>query len=64
MAIRDEHGKARPQPPRAKDMPATLTDGDGRPLVLNGNPPRHGGLVAGATRPLHEALLARLSEPG
>ena len=44
---------------------ATLTDGEGRPLILNGDPPRHAGLVAAASQPLHETLLARLADiPG
>jgi myo-inositol-1(or 4)-monophosphatase len=37
-----------------------LTDAAGRAIVLNQEAPRHAGLAAAATGPLHDALLARL----
>jgi myo-inositol-1(or 4)-monophosphatase len=37
-----------------------MTDARGRPIMLNQNPPRHGGLAVAATESLHQAIVARL----
>ena len=37
-----------------------MTDADGRPILLNQDPPRHRGLAVAGTASLHRALLARL----